>query len=309
MQEPVRRNKGNPSFINMFNKSGNSFFEAVLADVFGKSIPIKRTFSKSGGCINNALKLMTSEGDYFMKWQTGIPEDMFRKEAKGLAILGNAGSVKIPQVFGFGKLEGRHYLLMENIDSAPPSGNYWEDLGRSLAVMHKKNTQKKYGLEHDNYIGKLPQPNDEHESWIDFFIQNRLEFQLNLAIENRLVTNDFVERYHQFYKILPELLPVDKPALLHGDMWSGNVMVGSDGKACLIDPAVYFGHREIELAFTQMFGGFGHEFYKAYQEVYPLEPGFEERVDIYNIYPHMVHVNLFGTSYLHGVENVLRKYL
>ncbi len=293
----------------MFKSSGNHFFESILEDVLGKSIKVKGTSFKSGGCINNALKLNTSEGDYFLKWQSGIPEDMFQKEADGLNLLRSTGVVKVPEVLGYGKLDGKHYLLMENIESAPPKGDYWKDFGISLAKMHRQNTQNSYGLDQDNYIGKLPQPNDSDDYWITFFIENRLEFQLKLAVQNRLVDSSFVNRYRKFYDQLPDLLPVDQPALLHGDMWSGNVMVGNDGRVCLIDPAVYYGHREIELAFTQMFGGFGYDFYSSYQEVYPLETGFEERVDIYNIYPHMVHVNLFGASYLGGVESVLRKYL
>ena len=132
---------------------------------------------------------------------------------------------------------------------------------------------------------------------------------MQLAIQNGLVSSNFIERYRNFYKLIPDLLPADQPALLHGDLWSGNVMVGGDGKVCLIDPAVYYGHREIELAFTQLFGGFDHEFYRSYQSTYPLEAGFDQRVDIYNMYPLMVHVNLFGTSYLSGVERVLKRYL
>lgn len=293
----------------MFGLSGDDFFEVVLKEALGKSVQVKSTAFKSGGCINNALKLTTSEGDFFLKWQIGIPEDMFQKEAEGLKLLAKSGSIKIPEVLAYGKLGEKHYLLMENIESAAPTGSYWVDFGKALAEMHHNNSSEKYGLSHDNYIGKLPQPNDFNGNWIDFFIQNRLEYQLNLAIQNRLVSNELIDRYRKFYELLPGLLPVDNPALLHGDMWSGNVMVGNDGKACLIDPAVYFGHHEIELAFTQMFGGFSHEFYSAYQSNYPLEPGFDERVGIYNIYPHMVHVNLFGTSYLGGVESVLRRYL
>jgi len=293
----------------MLGSSGNNFFEAVLEAATGKPLKVKSTQFKSGGCINNALKLSTSQGDFFLKWQSGIPEDMFQMEAEGLKLLSKAGTIKIPEVMAFGKLEGKHYLLMENIDSAPPSSNYWEDFGIALANMHQNNSAGTYGLDHDNYIGKLPQPNDTDENWINFFVQHRLEYQLKLAIENQLVSSDLVDRYRRFYDLLPNLLPIDQPALLHGDMWSGNVMVGNDGKACLIDPAVYYGHREIELAFTQMFGGFAHEFYNAYNSSYPLEPGFDERVEIYNIYPHMVHVNLFGTSYLNGVESVLRRYL
>ena len=217
--------------------------------------------------------------------------------------------MKIPEVLAVGKMEGRHYLLMEYIDSTPPATNYWEDFGHTLAKMHLEKTSKTYGFQHDNYIGKLPQPNRSDESWIEFFILNRLEYQLNLAITNHMVSGSFIDRYRKLYELLPGLLPGEKPSLLHGDLWSGNVMVGHNGKVCLIDPAVYYGHREIELAFTRMFGGFGEPFYHAYDEGYPLVPGFEERSRIYNIYPHMVHVNRFGTSYLSGVEQVLRKYV
>ncbi len=287
----------------------NNFFEAVLENAYSKSITVKSSNFKSGGCISNALKLNTSNGDYFLKWQVGIPEDMFQKEAEGLKLLAANGSIRIPKVFAFGKLEERHYLLLEHIESSAPSNNYWENFGYALSEMHRNSSSQKYGLNHDNYIGKLPQKNGFNKDWIDFFIHNRLEYQLKLAIDNRMVNNSFIDRYRKFYELLPDLLPTDQPALLHGDMWSGNVMIGQDGEVCLIDPAVYFGHREIELAFTQMFGGFDYIFYKSYNASYPLASGFDERVDIYNIYPHMVHVNLFGQSYLNGVESVLRKYL
>lgn len=286
-----------------------SIYQAVLDEVFGKSITIKSTTGISGGCINNAVKLKTSQDDYFLKWQSGIPDDMFQKEAEGLKLLSASGAIKIPEVLGYGKIEGKNYLLMDYMESAPPKNDYWKHFGIALADLHRNNTADKYGLDHNNYIGKLPQPNGLNGDWIDFFIQNRLEFQLKLAFQNRMVDNNFIERYRKIYEIIPDLLTVDQPALLHGDMWSGNVMVGSDGLVCLIDPAVYYGHREIELAFTQMFGGFDYGFYDAYQSNYPLEPGFEDRADIYNIYPHMVHVNLFGQSYLNGVERVLRRYL
>ncbi len=288
--------------------SGNHFFEKILELVLHKKAVLNGTRFKSGGCINNALKLETSEGDFFLKWQSNIPDDMFEKEAKGLRLLQQAGNLKIPKLLGYGSLEGKYYLLLEYINSASPASSYWREFGHNLAEMHKSNTSESYGLDHDNYIGKLPQPNKFKSSWIDFFIENRLEFQLKLAVQNRLVDSAFVNRYRNFYRQLPDLLPVDRPALLHGDLWSGNAMVSSEGSACVIDPAVYYGHREIEIAFTRMFGGFDRDFYKGYQEAYPFDPGFEERVDIYNIYPHMVHVNLFGTSYLSGVESVLRRY-
>jgi fructosamine-3-kinase len=293
----------------MSHSPGNHFFESILEESLGKPGQVLDTTFTSGGCINNTMRLKTSLGDFFLKWQSGIPKDMFQKEAEGLRLLAASGSMKIPEVISSGQLEGRYYLLMEFIESASPKSDYWSSFGSALASMHLNNPADQYGLNHDNYIGKLPQPNNLHDDWIDFFIGHRLEFQLKLAAQNRLVDSRFVIRYREFYKKLPNLLPTDRPALLHGDLWSGNVMVDSDGRVCLIDPAVYYGHREMELAFTQMFGGFDSEFYSSYEEVYPLEPGFEDRVSIYNIYPHMVHVNLFGTSYLSGVESVLRRYL
>lgn len=289
--------------------SGHHFFEAILEESLRKPVKVLDTTFAAGGCINNTLKLKTTQGDFFLKWQSGIADDMFEKEAQGLKILAETKAIKIPEVVSYGKLDGKNYLLMEHIPSDLPESGYWKKFGTALAEMHRNNSSDKYGLDHDNYIGKLPQPNDFNDSWIEFFIKQRLEFQLKLAVQNRLVDSRFVHRYRSFYEKLANLLPIDQPALLHGDMWSGNVMVGPEGRVCLIDPAVYFGHREIELAFTQMFGGFDNEFYSAYHEAYPLQPGFNERVGIYNIYPHMVHVNLFGTSYLSGVESVLRRYL
>jgi len=287
----------------------NSFLFAVLKEVLKRDVQIISSSSESGGCINNAIHLNTSEGHYFLKWNDKVPDDMFRKEVNGLELLHRSGKLKIPTPIGHGKIGNKNFLLLEYIHPGTPSKQYWEELGHSLAQLHNYNTSNKYGLEYDNYIGKLYQKNKLNDTWIEFFIQNRLEAQLNLALEQREVDMQFAHRYRKFYELLPSLLPDSPPSLLHGDLWSGNVMTDSDGQAWLIDPAVYYGHREIELAFTHMFGGFGPGFYTAYRETYPLDPGFEGRIDIYNMYPAMVHVNLFGTSYLGGVEKVLRKYV
>ncbi len=286
----------------------DSFLSTVLRDVLEREVQIHDTSAESGGCINNAIHLNTSEGHYFLKWNDNIPDDMFAREADGLDLLQRSGQVKIPATLGHGKIGNKNFILLEYIHPGTPSKHYWDELGHSLAQLHCDNTANKYGLEYDNYIGKLPQKNGFCDTWIEFFIQNRLEKQLKLALEQKEVDMHFARRYRKFYDRLPSLLPNNPPALLHGDLWSGNVMVDSDGRACLFDPAIYYGHREIELAFTRMFGGFGSGFYTAYQESYPLDPGFEERIDIYNMYPSMVHVNLFGGSYLSGVERVLRKY-
>lgn len=287
----------------------DSFFSSVLKEVLGHKTKVISSSIKSGGCINNAIDLYTTKGRFFLKWNDRAPEDMFRKEAAGLELLGKSGKVRVPQPIHFGKIGNKSFLVLESIQPGRPAGNHWEDLGRNLALMHQSYVADRYGLEYDNYIGRLIQKNRFHDSWIDFFVEERLEVQLLFALEQREVDERFADRYRKFYDRLPSLLPKSPPSLLHGDLWSGNVMTGPDGSAWLIDPAVYYGHREIELAFTRMFGGFGSDFYTAYHEFWPLEPGFEDRVDIYNIYPSMVHVNLFGTSYLGGVEHVLNKYL
>lgn len=294
----------------MFRSSDSSqFFESALFQTLGKTVEIHSFQFKSGGCINNTLQLFTSEGIFFLKWNQDYPEDMFEKEAAGLTMLRESECIFIPEVLGYGSVGEKNYLLLEYIDGGRRVSDYWEDFGRSLAQMHKNNSNTSFGLDHNNYIGRLPQSNEFHSDWITFFIEKRLEIQIQLAIYNRQVDNSFVRKYRSFYEKLPDLLISERPALLHGDLWSGNVMVSPNGKACIIDPAVYYGHREIEIAFTQMFGGFETAFYRAYQETYPLEPDFERRFEIYNIYPYMVHVNLFGQSYLPGVERVLRKYV
>ncbi|MCC5931923.1 MAG: fructosamine kinase family protein [Cyclobacteriaceae bacterium] len=294
----------------MFRSSDSSqFFESALFQTLGKSVEILSFQFVSGGCINNTLQLITSDGTFFLKWNQDYPEDMFVKEASGLSKLGESGNIFVPDVLGYGNVGEKNYLLLEYVESGRRVSDYWEDFGCSLALMHKNCSHSLYGLDHNNYIGRLPQSNEFQSDWIEFFIEKRLEVQIQLAIYNNLVEGNFVKKYRSLYTRLPELLLPEPPALLHGDLWSGNVMVSPEGKACIMDPAVYYGHREIELAFTQMFGGFDASFYRAYQNTYPLETGFGQRAEIYNIYPYMVHVNLFGQSYLPGVERVLRKYV
>ncbi len=287
--------------------NNNHFFERALFESTGRELQVEEVFFKSGGCINNAVRLNTSAGDFFLKWNEGIEDDMFAMEANGLQLLRAGGNLRVPEVLGVGKMEEKYYLLLEYLDSRHPSATYWQSLGQGLAQQHTL-TSENYGLEENNFIGRLPQNNRQNKSWVNFFRESRLEVQLGLAIYNGLVTDDFVKKYKALYPKLPELLPEEPPSLLHGDLWSGNIMAGPAGEPCLIDPAVYYGHREAEIAFTELFGGFDALFYEAYREAMPVEPGYGERKDIYNIYPLMVHVNLFGTSYLSGVERTLKKF-
>lgn len=262
----------------------------------------------SGGCIHNAQKVTTVKGNFFIKMNQASDLNMFKTEYSGLELLASAGEINVPESIACGVRDGQAYLLLNFIDSSARKSSFWNDFGLALANLHKNHCNDRYGLSYNNYIGRLDQFNEFSEDWISFFIEQRLEAQLKLAFDNGYIDRTYLTNCTRFYQKLPELLPVEPPSLLHGDLWSGNFMTGEEGQPVIIDPAVYYGHREIELSFTQMFGGFDRQFYRSYMEAYPLQPGFESRVEIYNMYPHLVHVNLFGPSYLGGVTPVIRRY-
>jgi fructosamine-3-kinase len=285
------------------------FFSQAIFESLGKTIEIRKVSNQGGGCINNGVLLETNLGSFFLKFNDKIPDDMFKKESLGLTLLNDTGIIRTPKPLGSGKIDDKNYLILEYIAGCQQKKDFWEDFGTRIARLHKECTSGYFGLEYDNYIGKLPQVNTPKPNWIDFFIWNRLETQIELALKNNLVNTSYAEKFRMLYKKLPALLPDYPPSLLHGDLWGGNFMTGNDGTAVLIDPAVYYGNREIELAFTRMFGGFDEEFYSAYQAVWPLEKGFDERVDIYNLYPALVHLNLFGTAYLGQITHVINRYV
>ena len=263
----------------------------------------------SGGCIHNAQKVITDKGTYFIKMNNASDLDMFKTEYSGLELLAGTGEIDVPAPISWGERNGKAFLLLEFINSGPRKSSFWDDFGTSLANLHKNHQNDLCGLSYNNFIGRLDQFNKFSEDWISFFVEQRLEVQMKMAFNNGYIDSSYLSRCSRFYQKLPDLLPVESPSLLHGDLWSGNFMTGEEGQPVIIDPAVYYGHREIELSFTQMFGGFDRQFYRSYMEAYPLEPGFEERVDIYNIYPHLVHVNLFGPSYLGGVTPIINRYV
>ncbi|HKJ45848.1 MAG TPA: fructosamine kinase family protein [Balneolales bacterium] len=272
---------------------------------------IQRTHPVSGGDINQASFVEMNDGTTcFLKYNAREGRDMFEKEVKGLQLLrdANAGFL-IPDVLDYGFVEGPNvgYLLLEYITTGTPTDDFHKQFGRQLADLHSISNDH-FGLDHNNYIGRLPQSNHFHADWVSFFIEERLEPQLKMAIDDGKLTLSVHNKFKSLYHKLDDLLPREPPALLHGDLWSGNYMCGSDQKTVLIDPAVYYGHREIELAFTQLFGSFNKYFYSTYKESYPLEPGFDERRDIYNLYPLLVHTNLFGGSYSFRVQTIISHY-
>lgn len=279
-----------------------AYLEEILDTQVLRLVPI------SGGDINEARLVETERGKYFLKMNCGAnAAAMLNTEAKGLEVLRTAGKIYIPKVYQVGMLEQTAFLLLEYIEPSRPSASAWENFGRQVAQLHHQSNPT-FGLDHDNFIGSLPQSNQSHDSWTSFYIDQRLQPQIDLAIQQQAIDTPTVQSFELLFKKLDQLCPQEPPALTHGDLWNGNFLMDSSGTAVLIDPAVSFAHREMDLAMTQLFGGFAAPFYQAYQEVYPLQAGFAERVNIYQLYYLLVHVNIFGGSYLRSVQQILQRY-
>lgn len=290
----------------MFGFEPHEFLEAIFLVSLGRTPTVEFFQAVSGGNINNAAKVATSEGVFFLKWNENTPEETFALEVKGLELLQKKG-IKVPNVVAFGKEQGKNFLLLEYHQGLGKK-NFWSDLGKNLAHLHQEK-QDFFGLEYDNYLGSLRQSNTPRNDGIEFFVEQRLKVQAGLAFYNGLVSQNFLDEFEKLYEQLPHLLPQETPALLHGDLWSGNVITSNQGEAMLIDPAVYYGFREAEIAFTKLFGGFEDDFYESYHYHYPLQAGFEERVAIYNLYPLLVHLNLFGLAYLPAIQRTVRRFV
>lgn len=280
----------------------------ILSKKSGKKIFVDSIQPVGGGCVNETVKLKTNDGNYFAKWNDAkrFP-GMLQAEAKGLDLLKNVGEIKVPEVIFQSTADTVQYLVLEWIESMAMKKNFWCDFGKSLAKLHR-HTSERFGLEYNNFIGSLPQFNTWHSVWSDFFILERIEPQLKLARDSERTSNSVSRKFSKLFSQLNTIFPSEKPALLHGDLWSGNFMVGNKGEPVMIDPAVYYGHREMDLGMTKLFGGFHPEFYESYHLEFPLEKDWQKRTEICNLYPLLVHVNLFGGSYALQVESILRRF-
>lgn len=279
----------------------------VLKKVFqSRGMQVWDVSRLTGGCINDCFKLATDKGLYFAKINS--LGDMLHKEARGLELLRSAGAVHVPEII-FSLDEGSHsVLVLEFVEAGPRGKRFWENFGENLAALHKT-TSTSFGLSFDNYIGSLPQENTTESDWIRFFIHHRLEPQLAIASNSGKIDSRVRQDFDSLYRRLPELLAPGTPALLHGDLWSGNYLLNQSGEATIMDPAIYFGCNEVDLAMSKLFGGFDQAFYDAYLAAWPVDPGLESRLDIYNLYPLLVHVNLFGGSYLSSVKSILKRFV
>lgn len=277
----------------------------------GDASPITGVHPVGGGDINQAARIDTESGRYFLKWHTQPPPRFFECEAAGLRMLAEAGAARVPAVVGYGPVPGTTtaFLILEWIETGQRTRTAAETLGRALAQQHRAR-QPHYGLDHDNYIGRLPQPNRPTPSWIEFYRTQRLGAQRDLADRAGLLPQHRARRLDALMASLDRWIDDSscQPSLLHGDLWGGNWIVTADGEPVLIDPAVYAGDREADLAMTGLFGGFPTAFYDAYREVFPLAPDYNDREPLYQLYYLLCHLNLFGEGYGGSVDTILRRF-
>jgi fructosamine-3-kinase len=269
--------------------------------------PIRTFTPVEGGDINDAARVETGDARYFVKWNTAPLPRMFEAEARGLQLLTDAHALRIPRVVAL--IDQPPALVLEWIDLGVNKQAAAEALGRGLAQQHRS-TAPAYGLDHDNTIGSNPQRNTPARSWLEFYREQRLGAQRDLAQQRGYLTPDRARRLDRVMNQLDRWIDesVVTPALLHGDLWGGNALIDAQGQPVLIDPAVYYGDREAEIAFTELFGGFGARFYAAYHEAWPLDRGYIDRRDLYNLYHLLNHLNLFGEGYGGSVDAILRRY-
>jgi len=269
--------------------------EAAVASALGADVRSSR--SVAGGDINRALCLALADGRrVFVKHHERAPAGIFEAEARGLAWLAEAGALPVPRVLAVGS-GATPFLALEWLERGRPGADFDEALGRGLAKLHRS-TPESFGLDHDNFIGSLAQRNTPLTDWPSFYGERRIRPLYEEARARGLVPAAAVADFERILAELPSLVGDREPAArLHGDLWGGNAMADASGAPVLFDPAVYGGHREVDLAMMRLFGGFNQRVFEAYGEVYPLAPGHAERVPLYQLYPLLVHVLLFGSSY------------
>ncbi|MDG2153413.1 MAG: fructosamine kinase family protein [Crocinitomicaceae bacterium] len=260
----------------------------------------------SGGSINRVYKCSSEHRQFVIKLNDAREYPlMFEKEERGLALL-NLSNFRIPTVLNKGTNQNISYLMLEHIDDNGNTINEIE-LGTKLAEMHRI-TSDLFGLDHDNYIGAIPQINNRKADWSSFYQSMRLEPLVKKGFDIGCIETKTLRLFDKFYKELDNLIPVEPPSLLHGDLWQGNIICDENSSPVLIDPAVYYGHREIDLGMLLLFGDISQETIEAYNNIYPLDKHWHTRVDLHQMYPLLVHLILFGGSYYETVLNTLKKY-
>ena len=265
-----------------------------ISQVTGTKFQTATKRSISGGCINQGYAVSNGQDTYFVKVNQASYSSMFSAEALGLQQMYDTATIRVPKPICYGTAGNNCYLVLEWLDIASGGNKAWEEMGRHLAAMHKVK-QNRFGWDMNNTIGSTPQINTWTDSWVEFYTEHRLGYQFKLG---RRKGGHFPSS-EELLAAIPELLAGHEvqPSLVHGDLWGGNAGCTNDGTPVIFDPATYYGDREVDIAMTELFGGFSTGFYRGYNEVFPLDEGYEKRKVLYNLYHIVNHFNLFGGSY------------
>jgi len=285
------------------------YLNQLLPSKLGRDISSLQFHDVGGGSINDTYEVIINHNTrFFLKFNSATKYPaLLRKEENGLEFLGKQKIIHVPSVIACDEIDGFQILLLEWIEDGLKTRNFWREFGEQLACLHHI-THSQFGFGEDNYMGALPQINNEQKSWIDFFVYYRLQPQIEMAGERHLLQANHRGAFEDLYPKLNTIFNKEKPSLLHGDLWSGNFMCNQTSEPVLIDPAVYFGHRCMDLAMTTLFGGFDKSFYESYHYHFPFPHNYHEQWEICNLYPLLIHLNLFGSRYLGEIETILTKF-
>ncbi len=270
-----------------------------ISQTTGKPFSIRDRRSVSGGCINQGYRISGENQSYFVKINQASRLQMFKAEALGLKQMLETKTIRVPQPICYGTSENQSYLVLEWLDFARGGDPYsWEKMGRQLASMHQVKGVSQFGWSENNTIGSTPQINTWTSNWADFFAEHRIGYQLKLARRRGGNFPDAELVIAKVKEFLQDRQP--QPSLVHGDLWSGNAAILESGEPVILDPAIYYGDREVDIAMTELFGGFPAAFYRGYEQVWSLDPDYQKRKPLYNLYHILNHFNLFGGGY--GVQ-------
>jgi protein-ribulosamine 3-kinase len=270
--------------------------------------PLTEITTISGGCINDCFRVSNQSNTFFLKVNVAAKfPGMFQQEAAGLELLRDTQTFRIPKVTALWEEQSHSFLVLEWLEKGVPVKTFGLDFGFLLAQLHE-NIATNFGLSHNNYISSLPQPNNPCKDWHTFFFENRLLPQLEISLQKGWATTSIFKYAENIAKVIESEFPKEDPAFLHGDLWSGNYMADDFGAPTLFDPAVYFGNREMEIAFMHLFGGFESSIFSNYDNYYPLQPDFNKRMEIHQLYPILVHANIFEGNYIPQALAILKKF-
>jgi fructosamine-3-kinase len=290
------------------NKHLLTAVENRLSLHYKNSIHISLVNLVYGRDINTCFHIKSNVGDFFLKTNRHPPHpSLFQKEYNGLEILRNTHAIVVPAPILYYAEEDTYFLITEFISKGKPVNRFWEKFATGMAKLHHF-TQDQYGLFEDNFIGSITQSNHMESRWSDFYIKERLTPLILLAAKHKLIDRAGEKKFENFLQKIPSILPEEKPSLLHGDLWAGNFCANAMGLPCIYDPAIYYGHREMDLAMAKLFGGFDLKFFEYYEHYFPLGKSWNKRIPVYQLYYLLVHLILFGGSYYHQVIDIIDLY-